>query len=81
MGYFRKGRISFGGGSVEVYEPRFLKDGQTAAYAKRTILKAHFLTLLKPGFSISSAVFEEPFLKLEVGQSGEWEVPIIIPKK
>jgi Domain of Unknown Function (DUF748) len=74
-------RISLSWGSVGVHEPRFIKDGQTVAYAKRIILKAHFLTLLKPGFSISSAVLEEPSLKLEVSQSGEWVVPIIIEKK
>jgi len=74
-------RISLSWGSVGVYEPKFLKDGQTVAYAKRIILKAHFLTLLKPGFSISSAVLEEPSLKLELSQSGEWVVPIVIEKK
>ena len=78
---FRVERISLSWGSVGVYEPKFLKDGQTVAYAKRIILKAHFLTLLKPGFSISSAVLEEPSLKLEVSQSGEWVVPIVIEKK
>ena len=74
-------RISLSWGSVEVYEPKFLKDGQTVAYAKKIILKAHFLTLLKPGFSISSAVLEEPSLKLELSQNGEWVVPIVIEKK
>ena len=74
-------RISLSWGSVGVYEPKFLKDGQTVAYAKRIILKAHLLTLLKPGFSIASAVLEEPSLKLEVSQSGEWVVPIVIEKK
>jgi hypothetical protein len=74
-------RISLSWGNVGVYEPRFIKDGQTVAYAKRIILKAHFLTLLKPGFSISSAVLEEPSMKLEVSQSGEWGVPIVIEKK
>jgi hypothetical protein len=78
---FRVERISLSWGGVGVYEPRFLKDGQTVAYAKRIILKAHFLTLLKPGFSISSAVVEEPSMKLEVSQSGEWVVPIVIEKK
>lgn len=78
---FRVERISLSWGSVGVYEPKFLKDGQTVAYAKRIILKAHLLTLLKPGFSISSAVLEEPSLKLEVNQSGEWVVPIVIEKK
>ena len=66
---FRAERISFGWGSVEVYAPRFLKGGQTAAYAKRIILKVHFLALFKPGFSISSAVLDEPFLQLEVDQA------------
>src|SRR4030042_3032908 len=56
-------RISLSWGSVGVYEPRFLKGGQTIAYVKRIILKAHFLTLLKPGFSISSSVLEEPSMK------------------
>jgi hypothetical protein len=78
---FRVERISHSWNSVEVYEPRFLKDGQTVAYAKRIILKAHFLTLLKPGFSISSAVLEEPSMKLEVRQSGEWVVSIFIERK
>ncbi|MFH0811943.1 MAG: DUF748 domain-containing protein, partial [Pseudomonadota bacterium] len=78
---FRVEKISLSWGSVGVYEPRFLKEGQPVAYAKRIILKAHFLTLLKPGFSISSAVLEEPSLKLEVSQSGEWVVPILIEKK
>jgi hypothetical protein len=78
---FRVERISLSWGSVGVYAPKFLKDGQTVAYAKRIILKAHLLTLLKPGFSISSAVLEEPSLKLEVSQSGEWGVPIVIEKK
>jgi hypothetical protein len=74
-------KISLSWDSVGVYEPRFMKDGQTVAYAKRIILKAHFLTLLKPGFSFSSAVLEESSLKLEVSQSGEWVVPIVIEKK
>jgi hypothetical protein len=74
-------RISLSWGSVGVYEPKFLKDGQTVAYAKRILLKAHLLTLLKPGFSISSVVLEEPSMKLEVSQSGEWTVPIVIEKK
>jgi len=78
---FRVERISLSWGSVGVYEPKFLKDGQTVACAKRIILKAHLLTLLKPGFSISSAVLEEPSLKLELSQSGEWVVPIVIEKK
>ena len=80
-GNFRVERISLSWGSVEVYEPKFLKDGQTVAYAKRIILKAHLLTLLKPGFSISSAILEEPSINLEVSQSGEWVVPIVIEKK
>ena len=78
---FRVERISLSWDNVGVYEPKFLKDGQTVAYAKRIILKAHLLTLLKPGFSISSVVLEEPSMKLEVSQSGEWTVPIIIEKK
>ena len=63
---FRVERISLSWGSVGVYEPKFLKDGQTVAYAKRILLKAHLLTLLKAGFSVSSAVLEEPSMKLEV---------------
>ena len=78
---FRVERISFSWGSVGVYEPKFLKDGQTVAYAKRIMLKAHLLTLLKPGSSISSVFLEEPSMKLEVSQSGEWTVPIVIEKK
>ena len=78
---FRVERISLSWGSVEVYEPKFLKDGQPVTSAKRIILKAHLLTLLKPGFSISSVILEEPSIKLEVSQSGEWLVPIVIAKK
>jgi hypothetical protein len=74
-------RISLAWGGVGVYEPRFIKDGQIVAYAKKIILKAHFLTLFKPGFSFSTAVLEEPSLKLEVSQSGEWVVPIVIKKE
>ncbi len=48
---------------------------------RRIILKAHFLTLLKPGYYISRAVLEEPSLKLEVSRSGEWVVPVVIEKK
>jgi hypothetical protein len=77
---FRVERISLGWGSVGVYKARFLKDGQTAAYAKRIILKTHFFTLFEPGFSVSSAVLEEPSLKLEVSKSGEWVVPMSIPQ-
>jgi hypothetical protein len=80
-GNFRVARISLSWGSVEVYEPKFLKDGQTVAYAKRIILRANLLTLLKPGFSISSAILEEPSINLEVSPSGEWVVPMVIEKK
>ena len=49
-GNFRGGRIYLSWGTVEVFEPKFLINGQTAAYAKRIILKAHPLTLFKTGF-------------------------------
>ncbi len=80
-GNFRGGRIYLSWGTVEVFEPKFLINGQTAAYAKRIILKAHPLTLLKPGLSISSVFLEEPSLNLEVSPSGEWVGPIAIEKK
>ena len=79
-GNFSVERISLSWGSVRVYEPKFLKDGQTVAYAKRLILKAHLLTLLNPGFSISSVFLEEPSINLEVSPSGEWVGPIAIEK-
>jgi hypothetical protein len=41
---FRVERISLSWGRVEVFKPNFLKNGQTAAYAKRIILKAHLFT-------------------------------------
>ena len=79
-GNFKVERISLSWDSVEVFEPKFLKDGQTAVYAKKIILKAHLFTLLKPGFSISSVFLEEPSITLEVNPSGEWAAPIVIEK-
>jgi len=80
-GNFRVERISLSWDSVEVFEPKFLKDGPTASYAKKIILKAHLFTLLEPGFSLSTVSLEEPSVKLEVSQNGEWAVPIVIEKK
>jgi len=37
---------------VELLEPRFMRDGQVAAQAKRIILKAEILALLKSGLPI-----------------------------
>jgi len=66
---------------IEVNAPRFMKDGQIAAQAKRIILKTEILALLKPGFSISSVVLENPFLTLQIDKSGQWVVPLLIGKQ
>jgi len=73
--------LSLSWNRVEVNEPRFMKDGRIAAQAKRIVLKPEILDLLKPGFSISKAVLEEPTLTLEIDKSGQWVVPIVIGKK
>ncbi len=66
---------------IEVNEPRFMKDGQIAAQAKRIILKTEILALLKPGFPISSVVLEDPSLTLQIDKSGQWVVPFVIGKQ
>jgi len=73
--------LSLSWNKVEVNEPRFMKDGRVTAQAKRIILKPAIFDLLKPGFSISSAVLEEPSLALEIDKSGQWVVPIDTGKK
>jgi uncharacterized protein involved in outer membrane biogenesis len=66
---------------IEVIEPRFMKHGQIAAQAKRIILKPEILALLKPGFSISSFVLEEPSLTLQIDKRGHWVLPFVIGKQ
>jgi len=73
--------LSLSWNRVEVNEPRFMKDGLIAAQAKRIVLKPEILDLLKPGFSISSAVLEEPTLTLEIDRGGQWVVPIVIGRR
>ncbi len=73
--------LSLSWNKVEVNEPRFMKDGRVTAQAKRIIVKAEILDLLKPGFSISRAVLEEPSLTLEIDRSGQWVIPIDTGKK
>jgi|GEM_PF-372953 uncharacterized protein involved in outer membrane biogenesis len=66
---------------VELLEPRFMRDGQVAAQAKRIILKAEILALLKSGLSISGVVLEEPSLTLQVDRRGQWVMPFDIGKQ
>jgi uncharacterized protein involved in outer membrane biogenesis len=73
--------LSLGWDRVEVNEPRFMKDGRITVQARRIVLKPELLSLLKPGFSISSIVLEEPTLALEIDKSGRWVVPIAIGGK
>lgn len=73
--------LSLGWNRVEVNEPRFMKDGRIAAQAKRIIVKAEILDLLKTGFSISSVVLEEPSLTLQIDKSGQWVTPVDIGKR
>lgn len=56
--------LSLSWNKVELNEPRFMKDGLLAAQAKRIVVKPEILDLLKPGFSLSRVVFEEPSLTL-----------------
>ncbi|MGE5855893.1 MAG: DUF748 domain-containing protein [Syntrophaceae bacterium] len=73
--------LSMSWNSVEVNEPRFMKDGRITAQAKRIVLKPEILDLLKPGFSISSALLQEPTLALEIDRGGQWVVPIAVGRK
>jgi hypothetical protein len=73
--------LSLSWNKVELNEPRFMKDGRLAAQAKRIIVKPEILDLLKPGFSLSSVVLEEPSLTLQIDKSGQWVMPIDIGKK
>lgn len=73
--------LSLSWNKVEINEPRFMKEGRITAQAKRIILKPEILDFLKPGFSISSAVLEEPSLALEIDRSGQWVMPIDTGKK
>ncbi|HRT63157.1 MAG TPA: DUF748 domain-containing protein, partial [Syntrophales bacterium] len=66
---------------VELLEPRFMRDGQVAAQAKRIILKAEILALLKSGLPISGVVLEEPSLTLQVDRRGQWVMPFDIGKQ
>jgi uncharacterized protein involved in outer membrane biogenesis len=78
---FKVENLSLSWNKVEINEPRFMRDGRVTAQAKRIILKPEILDLLKPGFSISSAVLEEPSLTLEIDKGGQWVVPIDAGKK
>ncbi|HTZ41080.1 MAG TPA: DUF748 domain-containing protein, partial [Syntrophales bacterium] len=78
---FAAGSLSLRWDRIEINEPRFMKDGQIAAQAKRIILKADILALLKPGVLISSVVLENPFLTLQIDKSGQWQVPFVIGKQ
>lgn len=73
--------LSLGWNRVEVNEPRFMKDGRITAQAKQIVLKPEILDLLKPGFSISSAILEEPSVTLQIDKSGRWVPPFQIGKK
>ena len=72
--------VSIGWGHVEVVEPRFLRDGQTAASASRIFLSPDILDLFKPGYSISRLVFEEPSMTLEISPDGSWMLPLPVGK-
>ncbi len=73
--------ISLNWNSVAINRPRFLKDDQTVASAQSITIKAHFLALLKSGFSISSIVMQQPSFKVEVTPEGKWIIPISLPEK
>ncbi len=78
---FTVDRISLSWNSVAINGPRFLKDNQTVASAQSITIKAHFLALLKSGFSISSIVMEQPSFKVEITPEGQWIIPISLPEK
>ena len=70
--------LSLSWNRIELNEPRFMKDGQITAQAKRIIMKPETLALLKPGFPVSSVVLEEPSLTLQIDEHGQWVVPFVI---
>ena len=70
--------LSLSWNRIEFNEPRFMKDGQITAQAKRMIMKPETLALLKPGFPISSVVLEEPSMMLQIDKHGQWVAPFMI---
>ena len=75
---FKAKSLSLSWNRIELNEPRFMKDGQITAQAKRIILKPETLALLKPGFPISSVVLEEPSLTLQIDEHGQWVAPFVV---
>ncbi len=74
-GNFAVESLSLSWDRIELIEPRFIRDGQIAAQAKRIILKAEILALLKSGLTISGVLIEEPSLTLQIDRRGRWVLP------
>ncbi len=73
--------LVLGWNRVEANGPRFMQEGRVTAQARRIVLKPEFLSLLKSGLSISSAVIEEPFLAVEIDERGQWVLPALPGKR
>ncbi len=77
---FRVEGISLSWGGIEVNQPRFLRDGQTAASAEKITLKADFLAILRRDLTIARVVLEKPSLQITISPEGNWVLPFDLGK-